>query len=46
MTDMSGMHGSDALCPAVYTYIQSRFYRSPEIILGMDYHMAIDVRSF
>lgn len=28
----------------VYTYIQSRFYRSPEVILGMNYHMAIDVR--
>ncbi|GAW02243.1 cmgc dyrk dyrk2 protein kinase [Lentinula edodes] len=24
----------------VYTYIQSRFYRSPEVILGMNYHMA------
>ena len=22
----------------VYTYIQSRFYRSPEVILGMNYH--------
>lgn len=29
----------------VYTYIQSRFYRSPEVILGMDYHMAIDMWS-
>ena len=27
----------------VYTYIQSRFYRSPEVILGMNYHMAIDM---
>lgn len=31
--------------PAVYTYIQSRFYRSPEVILGMNYHMAIDMWS-
>ncbi|GAC94809.1 likely protein kinase [Pseudozyma hubeiensis SY62] len=29
----------------VYTYIQSRFYRSPEVILGMNYHTAIDVWS-
>ena len=29
----------------VYTYIQSRFYRSPEVILGMPYNMAIDMWS-
>lgn len=29
----------------VYTYIQSRFYRSPEVILGMDYGMGIDMWS-
>uniref|UniRef100_A0A671LQ73 dual-specificity kinase n=1 Tax=Sinocyclocheilus anshuiensis TaxID=1608454 RepID=A0A671LQ73_9TELE len=29
----------------VYTYIQSRFYRSPEVILGHPYSMAIDVWS-
>lgn len=29
----------------MYTYIQSRFYRSPEVILGMNYHMAIDMWS-
>ncbi|PWN25818.1 kinase-like protein, partial [Jaminaea rosea] len=29
----------------VYTYIQSRFYRSPEVILGMNYHTAIDIWS-
>lgn len=29
----------------VYTYIQSRFYRSPEVILGMSYGMAIDMWS-
>nr|XP_031861636.1 uncharacterized protein CI109_002866 [Kwoniella shandongensis]KAA5528708.1 hypothetical protein CI109_002866 [Kwoniella shandongensis] len=29
----------------VYTYIQSRFYRSPEVILGMNYAMAIDMWS-
>ncbi|ORY50999.1 kinase-like protein [Rhizoclosmatium globosum] len=28
-----------------YTYIQSRFYRSPEVILGHSYTMAIDVWS-
>lgn len=27
----------------VYTYIQSRFYRAPEIILGIDYNYAIDM---
>ena len=32
--------------PAVYTYIQSRFYRSPEVILGLQYSMPIDMWSF
>ena len=31
---------------AVYTYIQSRFYRSPEVILGLTYSMPIDMWSF
>ncbi|XP_032898844.1 dual specificity tyrosine-phosphorylation-regulated kinase 3 isoform X1 [Amblyraja radiata] len=30
----------------VFTYIQSRFYRSPEVILGSRYGMAIDMWSF
>ncbi|KAI8071543.1 kinase-like domain-containing protein [Gongronella butleri] len=30
----------------VYTYIQSRFYRAPEIILGASYDTAIDMWSF
>lgn len=30
----------------VYTYIQSRFYRSPEVILGMEYNERIDIWSF
>ena len=29
----------------IYTYIQSRFYRAPEIILGIDYNVAIDIWS-
>ena len=29
----------------VYTYIQSRFYRSPEVLLGMNYGMPIDMWS-
>ncbi|KXS16268.1 kinase-like protein [Gonapodya prolifera JEL478] len=29
----------------VYTYVQSRFYRSPEVILGINYSMAIDMWS-
>ena len=29
----------------VYTYIQSRYYRSPEVILGMPYNTAIDIWS-
>jgi dual specificity tyrosine-phosphorylation-regulated kinase 2/3/4 len=29
----------------VYTYIQSRFYRSPEVILGMTYGLPIDMWS-
>ncbi|KFD49003.1 hypothetical protein M514_10155 [Trichuris suis] len=31
---------------SVYTYIQSRFYRAPEVILGCKYGMAIDMWSF
>ena len=30
----------------IYTYIQSRFYRSPEVILGLPYGLGIDVWSF
>lgn len=30
----------------LYTYIQSRFYRSPEVILGMPYGIEIDMWSF
>ena len=30
----------------IYTYIQSRFYRAPEIILGIPYTVGIDVWSF
>jgi len=27
----------------IYTYIQSRFYRAPEIMLGIPYSVAIDM---
>jgi dual specificity tyrosine-phosphorylation-regulated kinase 2/3/4 len=30
----------------IYTYIQSRFYRAPEIVLGIAYNAAIDMWSF
>ena len=30
----------------VYTYIQSRFYRSPEVLLGCPYFCAVDMWSF
>lgn len=30
----------------IYTYIQSRFYRSPEVILGIPYTTSIDMWSF
>ena len=30
----------------VYTYIQSRFYRAPEVILGLPYDVGIDMWSF
>lgn len=30
----------------IYTYIQSRFYRAPEIMLGISYSNAIDMWSF
>jgi len=29
----------------IYKYIQSRFYRSPEVLLGRQYDMAIDMWS-
>lgn len=29
----------------VYTYVQSRFYRSPEVILGIPYAVSIDIWS-
>ena len=30
----------------LYTYVQSRFYRAPEVILGYPYDLAIDMWSF
>jgi dual specificity tyrosine-phosphorylation-regulated kinase 2/3/4 len=30
----------------LYTYIQSRYYRAPEVILGYDYSTEIDIWSF
>lgn len=33
------------LCLQIYQYIQSRFYRSPEVLLGLPYDMAIDMWS-
>lgn len=30
----------------IYTYIQSRFYRAPEVILGCKYNVSIDIWSF
>ncbi len=30
---------------ATHTYIQSRFYRSPEVLIGLDYDFAIDMWS-
>ena len=30
----------------IYTYIQSRFYRAPEVIMGAGYGLAIDMWSF
>jgi len=30
----------------IYTYIQSRFYRAPEIVLGVQYGVEIDMWSF
>lgn len=31
---------------AVFTYIQSRYYRAPEVILGLKYGVAIDIWSY
>ena len=30
----------------LYTYVQSRFYRSPEVILGVEYSTSVDMWSF
>ena len=32
-------------CTQIYQYIQSRFYRSPEVLLGVPYDLAIDMWS-
>ena len=37
----SSCHGDKC----VYTYIQSRFYRSPEVMLGLGYGVQIDMWS-
>jgi len=29
-----------------FTYVQSRFYRSPEVVLGLPYDAAVDMWSF
>ena len=34
-----------AVCSQIYQYIQSRFYRSPEVLLGLPYDLAIDMWS-
>jgi len=36
---------SDAFFLQIYQYIQSRFYRSPEVLLGIPYDLAIDMWS-
>ena len=39
--------GSSAFADSIiYTYIQSRYYRAPEIMLGIPYTGAIDMWSF
>lgn len=40
-------YGSSCFCDErIYTYIQSRFYRAPEIMLGIPYTCGIDMWSF
>lgn len=34
-----------SVCFQIYQYIQSRFYRSPEVLLGIQYDLAIDMWS-
>eukprot|EP00178_Gracilaria_changii_P000294 TRINITY_DN10369_c0_g1_i1.p1 TRINITY_DN10369_c0_g1~~TRINITY_DN10369_c0_g1_i1.p1 ORF type:complete len:651 (-),score=137.59 TRINITY_DN10369_c0_g1_i1:518-2440(-) len=33
------------ISPSMYTYVQSRFYRAPEVILGLPYSTQVDVWS-
>ncbi|XP_022244991.1 serine/threonine-protein kinase minibrain-like isoform X2 [Limulus polyphemus] len=47
---MNNYEGKRGYCPMerkklIYQYIQSRFYRSPEVLLGISYDMAIDIWS-
>ena len=39
------MHKLDDIFLQIYQYIQSRFYRSPEVLLGIPYDLAIDMWS-
>jgi len=38
-------HFNIQLLLQIYQYIQSRFYRSPEVLLGIPYDLAIDMWS-
>ncbi|KAG9335423.1 hypothetical protein JZ751_004745, partial [Albula glossodonta] len=42
---VGGWEGQHCGFSQIYQYIQSRFYRSPEVLLGMPYDLAIDMWS-
>lgn len=45
MSRVSELVSSFVSSSQIYQYIQSRFYRSPEVLLGMPYDLAIDMWS-
>lgn len=45
MSRVSELVSSSVSSSQIYQYIQSRFYRSPEVLLGMPYDLAIDMWS-
>lgn len=45
MVKMVDFGSSCQLGKRVYSYIQSRFYRAPEVVLGLEYDLAIDMWS-
>ena len=46
MIDFGSSCYEDSSGAKLFTYVQSRFYRAPEVILGCQYNSAIDMWSY